>query len=64
MSRDFTREHRNRKEDIVAKDLRVSEELAKKFATERDSPYRRWVASEGLDIIPAHYHPATCAPSS
>jgi oxalate decarboxylase/phosphoglucose isomerase-like protein (cupin superfamily) len=35
----------------------VSDELAKKFATERDTPYSRWLRSEGLDIIGAHYVP-------
>ena len=33
----------------------VSADLAAKFASERDSAYQRWVAVEGLDIIPAHY---------
>jgi oxalate decarboxylase/phosphoglucose isomerase-like protein (cupin superfamily) len=33
----------------------VSDEMAKKFETEKDTPYERWVRSEGLDIIPAHY---------
>ena len=33
----------------------VSEELAKKFATEKETPYTRWVKSEGLDIISALY---------
>ena len=33
----------------------VSDELAKKFATEKETPYTRWVKSEGLDIIGAHY---------
>src|SRR5579871_89127 len=33
----------------------VADEMAKKFATEKDTPYERWVRSEGLDIIPAHY---------
>jgi oxalate decarboxylase/phosphoglucose isomerase-like protein (cupin superfamily) len=33
----------------------VSDEVAKKFETERDTPYERWVRAEGLDIIPAHY---------
>lgn len=33
----------------------VSEEFASKFATEKDTPYARWVRSEGLDIIGAHY---------
>ncbi len=35
----------------------VSEEMANKFATEKETPYERWVKSEGLDIIPAHYVP-------
>ena len=39
----------------MAKDAVVSEELAKKFATEKETPYTRWVRSEGLDIIPALY---------
>src|SRR6266446_4881679 len=39
----------------MAKDAVVSEELAKKFSTEKDTPYLRWVRSEGLDIIGAHY---------
>lgn len=41
----------------MAKDALVSEDLARKFATEKDSPYTRWVAAEGLDIISAHYIP-------
>ncbi len=41
----------------MAKDAMVSEDLAKKFATEKDTPYNRWVAAEGLDIISAHYIP-------
>ena len=39
----------------MAKDAIVSEELAKKFSTEKDTPYLRWVRAEGLDIISAHY---------
>ncbi len=39
----------------MAKDAVVSEELAKKFAAEKETPYTRWVRSEGLDIIPALY---------
>src|SRR4030081_539178 len=39
----------------MVKDAIVSEELAKKFSTEKDTPYLRWVRSEGLDIISAHY---------
>jgi oxalate decarboxylase/phosphoglucose isomerase-like protein (cupin superfamily) len=38
-------------------DIMVSDEMAKKFETERDTPYRRWVKNEGLDIIGAHYIP-------
>src|SRR5579862_7322138 len=41
----------------MVKEAVASEELAKKFATEKDSPYTRWVRSEGLDIIGAHYVP-------
>jgi mannose-6-phosphate isomerase-like protein (cupin superfamily) len=33
----------------------VDEGLARKFATEKDTPYTRWVAEEGLDIISGHY---------
>jgi oxalate decarboxylase/phosphoglucose isomerase-like protein (cupin superfamily) len=39
----------------MAKNAIVSEELAKKFVTEKDTPYLRWVRGEGLDIISAHY---------
>src|SRR6476620_3550989 len=35
----------------------VSEELAKKFATEKETPYTRWVKSEGLEIVSGHYVP-------
>jgi oxalate decarboxylase/phosphoglucose isomerase-like protein (cupin superfamily) len=41
----------------MAKTAVVSDELAKKFATEKDTPYTRWVREEGLDIIAAHYVP-------
>jgi len=44
-----------RQEQGMAKDAIVSEELAKKFSTEKDTPYLRWVRAEGLDIISAHY---------
>jgi len=36
----------------------VSEDLAKKFSTEKDTPYLRWVRGEGLDIISANYVPS------
>src|SRR5262245_66613777 len=39
----------------MAKDAIVSQELADKFKTEKDSPYLRFVRSEGLDIISAQY---------
>jgi len=41
----------------MAKDALVSEDMAQKFATEKDTPYTRWVADEGLDIISAFYVP-------
>ncbi|HEY7301760.1 MAG TPA: cupin domain-containing protein [Xanthobacteraceae bacterium] len=42
----------------MAKDAIVSSELAQKFATEKETPYLRWVRGEGLDIISAHYVPS------
>ena len=33
----------------------VSETIAKKFETEKETPYTRWVAAEGLDILDAIY---------
>jgi oxalate decarboxylase/phosphoglucose isomerase-like protein (cupin superfamily) len=39
----------------MAKNAIVSDELASKFASEKETPYTRWIASEGLDIIPAIY---------
>jgi oxalate decarboxylase/phosphoglucose isomerase-like protein (cupin superfamily) len=39
----------------MAKNALVSDDLANKFKTEKDSPYVRWVAAEGLDIVAAHY---------
>jgi oxalate decarboxylase/phosphoglucose isomerase-like protein (cupin superfamily) len=41
----------------MIKDAVVSQELASKFAIEKDTPYQRWVRDEGLDIIGAHYVP-------
>jgi len=43
----------------MAGDVKVSEDLANKFATEkdRDTPYQRWVRAEGLEIISGHYVP-------
>src|SRR3954466_12087581 len=45
-------------EKAMAKDAIVSDELAQKFATEKDTPYLRFVRGEGLDIISAHYVPS------
>ena len=33
----------------------VSQDFAAKFATERETPYTRWVREEGLDIIGSFY---------
>jgi oxalate decarboxylase/phosphoglucose isomerase-like protein (cupin superfamily) len=44
----------------VAKDVMVSQEMADKFKTEKDTPYLRWVREEGLDIISAQYVPNLC----
>jgi oxalate decarboxylase/phosphoglucose isomerase-like protein (cupin superfamily) len=33
----------------------VSETVAKKFETEKETPYTRWVAAQGLDILDAIY---------
>ena len=41
----------------MAKELLVSEEMAQKFKTEKDTPYLRFVRGEGLDIISAQYVP-------
>jgi oxalate decarboxylase/phosphoglucose isomerase-like protein (cupin superfamily) len=41
----------------MARNAVVSEELARKFAAEKDTPYAAWVRAEGLDIIGAHYVP-------
>jgi oxalate decarboxylase/phosphoglucose isomerase-like protein (cupin superfamily) len=39
----------------MAKSAIVSETLARKFAAEKETPYTRWVAAEGLDIISGFY---------
>lgn len=39
----------------MAKDAIVSEQLAQKFASEKETPYTRWVASQGLDILSGHF---------
>src|SRR2546430_9402589 len=41
----------------MAKAAIGSEGLGKKVAIEKETPYTRWVRSEGLDIIGANYVP-------
>lgn len=41
----------------MAQDALVSEDLAQKFASEKETPYTRWVRSEGLDIASSLYVP-------
>src|ERR1044071_1194847 len=41
----------------MAKDALVPEEFAQKFASEKETPYTRWVRAEGLDIISSFYVP-------
>ena len=38
-------------------DVIVGADMAAKFATEKETPYTRWVAKEGLEIISAQYVP-------
>ena len=38
-----------------SKNALVSDAIAKKFETEKATPYTRWIAAEGLDIIDAMY---------
>jgi len=37
------------------KTAQVSEEMAKKFATEKETPYTKWVKDQGLEIESAIY---------
>ena len=41
--------------ETAKKTALVSEELASKFKTEKETPYTRWVKAEGLEIIPSFY---------
>lgn len=41
----------------MTKDALVSEEIARKFAKEKETPYTLWVKAEGLDIIDGIYVP-------
>ncbi|MDQ6680176.1 MAG: cupin domain-containing protein [Pseudomonadota bacterium] len=43
--------------DTNTKNALVSDAIAKKFETEKSTPYTRWIAEEGLDIIDAMYVP-------
>ena len=38
----------------------VSDEMARKFASEKETPYTRWVRNEGLDIISSVYVQNLC----
>lgn len=40
-----------------SKNALVSDAIAKKFETEKATPYTRWIAQEGLDILDAIYVP-------
>lgn len=40
-----------------SKNAKVSDITAKKFETEKDTPYTSWIAAEGLDIVDAMYIP-------
>lgn len=42
-------------QDITISKALVSDAVASKFATEKETPYTRWVASEGLEIHDAIY---------
>ena len=42
-------------DDLNRRNALVSEAIASKFATEKATPYTRWVADEGLDIVDAMY---------
>ena len=52
------RRNRSQENRSMAKSAIVSEEFAKKFATEKETPYTRWVKSEGLDLIDSTYVPS------
>ena len=39
----------------MAKDATVSDQLAEKFKSEKETPYTRWVAAEGLEILSGTY---------
>ena len=41
----------------MPKDAVASDDMAKKFATEKETPYTRWVRAEGLEIVSSFYVP-------
>ena len=41
----------------MAKEAMVSDELARKFATEKETPYTRWIRTRGWTSSAAHYVP-------
>ena len=41
----------------MKKDALVSDDIVSKFVKEKETPYTRWVAKEGLDIIDGIYVP-------
>ena len=41
----------------MTKQAIVPDDMAKKFAKEKETPYTRWVRNEGLDIIDGVYVP-------
>src|SRR5262249_22320311 len=48
-------QRRNQLQPRRMKNAIVSDEFAKKFATEKETPYTCWVREEGLDIISSFY---------
>ena len=43
--------------DTPRKNALVSDAVASKFATEKATPYTRWIEQEGLDILNSMYVP-------
>jgi oxalate decarboxylase/phosphoglucose isomerase-like protein (cupin superfamily) len=46
-----------RKGATMVTNATVPEDLARKFASEKETPYTRWVRTQGLEILPAMYQP-------
>ncbi|WP_439523967.1 hypothetical protein, partial [Marivita sp.] len=42
----------------MAKDAVVSDALAEKFKSEKETPYTRFLANEGLDLVNGNYVPS------